>query len=165
MICQCTTTISPIFSPSFIIQKAQPKDTYQRGRPVQKAGTEVHLAQTATVRMAKRKSVHQCACTGNTSRLAIIPDLEKVKTVRCFWEMKIEPEVITQHNPPSSLHAVCNQVCNPLSYQQMSVKVIFLSRTLECHGVFTYCNYFKMYLGTINKQTKLTNLLIERVQI
>lgn len=112
MIYQCTTTISPLFSP-FIIQKAQPKEAHQRGRPVQKAGTEVHLAQTATVRMAKRKSVHHCACTGNTSRLAIIPNLEKVKTVRCFWEMKTEPEVITQYNPPSSLHAAYNQYVIP----------------------------------------------------
>lgn len=113
MIYQCTTTISPLFSPSFIIQKAQPNEAHQRGRPVQKAGTEVHLAQTATVRMAKRKSVHHCACTGNTSRLAIIPNLEKVKTVRCFWEMKTEPEVITQYNPPSSLHAAYNQYVIP----------------------------------------------------
>lgn len=150
MICQCTTTISPLFSPSFVIQKAQPKEAQQRGQPVQKAGTEVHLAQT-TVRMAKCKSVHHSACTGNTSRLEIIPNLEKVKTVRCFWEMKTEPEVTIQYNPPSSLHAACNPVCNPLSYQQMSVEVIFLSRTLECHGVFTYCNYFKMYLGTASK--------------
>lgn len=115
------------------------------------SGHRSSLSQTATVRTAKCKSAHHCACTGNTSRLDIIPNLEKVKTVRCFWEMKTEPEVVTQRNPPCSLRAVCNTACNPLTYQQMSVKAIFLSRAVERHSVFTSCNYFKIYLGTALK--------------
>lgn len=30
------------------------------------------------------------------TKLALFPYLEKVKTMRCFWEMKFEPEVSTQ---------------------------------------------------------------------
>lgn len=30
------------------------------------------------------------------TKLALFPYLEKVKTMRCFWEMKLEPEVSTQ---------------------------------------------------------------------
>lgn len=75
----------------------QPTETPERtASPGSRLKSLGLLANTATVGMAKRKSLHQCASTGNTSRLAISPNLEKVKTVRCFWEMKIEPEVIAQ---------------------------------------------------------------------
>ncbi|XP_026169070.1 myosin light chain kinase 3 isoform X2 [Mastacembelus armatus] len=43
--------------------------------------------------MAKMKSVHQCATGQNMTKLAFSPHLEKVKTMRCFWEMKFEPEL------------------------------------------------------------------------
>lgn len=47
-------------------------------------------------RMAKLKSVHQCTSSRNMTKLALFPYLEKVKTMRCFWEMKFEPQVSMQ---------------------------------------------------------------------
>lgn len=49
-----------------------------------------------TERMAKLKSVHQNANSGNLSKVAITCNVEKVKTMRYFWEMKFEPEVSMQ---------------------------------------------------------------------
>lgn len=49
--------------------------------------------------MAKLRSVHQCANGGNPTRLALTCNLEKVKAMRCFWEMKFEPEVSMQIVP------------------------------------------------------------------
>lgn len=49
-----------------------------------------------TERMAKLKLKHQSANSGNLSKVAITCNVEKVKTMRCFWEMKFEPEVSPQ---------------------------------------------------------------------
>lgn len=43
--------------------------------------------------MAKLKSVHNGANSRNMTKLALFPYLEKVKTMRCYWEMKFDPEV------------------------------------------------------------------------
>ncbi|XP_054623335.1 myosin light chain kinase family member 4-like isoform X2 [Dunckerocampus dactyliophorus] len=62
--------------------------------------------------MAKFKSVPQCVNSRNMTRPAFFPDLEKVKTMRSFWEMKLELEKTTS-NKASKRNQDITPVCEP----------------------------------------------------
>lgn len=89
--------------------------------------------------MAKLKSMLQSANSGNLSKVEVTCNhVEKVKTMRCFWEMKFEPEVSMQA-----------QICSILSifprYQKHQQGVVKHSFS---HASFTAQTYipYKYYI-------------------
>lgn len=131
------TTVSQLLHPFSSVQAqhsaGQQKSELQLGRLQrrQERGSQV----SPTERMAKLKSANRRANSGNLSAMAITCNVEKVQTMRCFWEMKFEPEVSMQA-----------QICSILSispkyqkHQQGVVKHSFSHDFLQTKLIHTIC--------------------------
>lgn len=122
------------------IQHSASQQKSDRGHPAKKTAEKIRGSQVSPAeRMAKLKSMHQSANSGNLRKVEVTCNhVEKVKTMRCFWEMKFEPEVSMQA-----------QICSILSifpryqkHQQGVVKHSFshASFTAQTYHINTiYC--------------------------